>query len=113
METKTPGNGNALSEVTKNESNRKNFLRLVGGTGAAGALAVVIAACGSDDDSKSTATSTTASNVRGSKAGDVKIVNYALTLEYIEAAFYKKAVESGASPSRSPRPISTRSSRVA
>jgi rubrerythrin len=94
METETPENGSALSAAVKSESSRKNFLRLVGTTGAAGALAVAVAACG--DDNKMTATSTTAAEVRGSKAGDIKIVNYALTLEYIEAAFYKKAIESGA-----------------
>jgi hypothetical protein len=31
-----------------------------------------------------------------SKANDVKIANYALTLEFLEAAFYKQAAESGA-----------------
>jgi hypothetical protein len=31
-----------------------------------------------------------------SKSNDRKIANYALTLEYLEAAFYKQAVESGA-----------------
>jgi hypothetical protein len=31
-----------------------------------------------------------------SKANDAKIANYALTLEYLEAAFYKQAVDGGA-----------------
>ncbi len=33
---------------------------------------------------------------RPSKAQDLKILNYALTLEYLEAAFYKGAIRSGA-----------------
>src|ERR1700742_1094409 len=31
----------------------------------------------------------------GSKANDVKILNYALTLEYLEAAFYAEAIADG------------------
>ena len=33
---------------------------------------------------------------RPSKKQDLKILNYALTLEYLEAAFYKEAIDSGA-----------------
>src|SRR5690349_5167153 len=38
-----------------------------------------------------------AANARegGSKANDIKILNYALTLEYLEAAFYAEAVRVG------------------
>src|SRR6201989_448828 len=32
---------------------------------------------------------------RGSKANDITILNYALTLEYLEAAFYAQATTSG------------------
>jgi hypothetical protein len=36
------------------------------------------------------------STLKKSKSNDVKIANYALTLEYLEAAFYKAAAEGGA-----------------
>ena len=32
---------------------------------------------------------------QGSAKGDVKILNYALTLEYLEAAFYAEAISAG------------------
>ena len=96
MATKTRENGGALSAVLKDDTSRKNFLRLVGTGGAASALAVVIAACGDDDNMSSSTTATTMADKRGSKAGDIEIVNYALTLEFLEADFYKKAVASGA-----------------
>ena len=38
------------------------------------------------------ATATTASN--GSDSGDIAILNYALTLEYLETEFYKKVIDS-------------------
>lgn len=84
--------GTALAAVTADEKSRRNFLRLAGAGGAA-SLAVLIAACGDDDDKMTTSTS--AGATRGSKAGDIKIVNYALTLEYLEADFYRQVIESG------------------
>ncbi len=79
----------ALAELTRDESSRRRFLGLAGAGGAA-ALSTFIAACGSD--SKKQETTATAPAQRG---GDIDIVNYALTLEYVEAAFYTKVVASG------------------
>lgn len=82
-----PTPGSALSELAADHSSRRRFLRGAGAAGAVG-FAGLLAACGSD--SKKPAATTTAS-----VAGDAAIVNYALTLEYLEAAFYRKVVASG------------------
>jgi len=75
---------------------RRRFLAVGGGSTA---LAAFLAACGSD--SSSTMTSTTAAKSGGKDEtaefgkGDVGILNYALTLEYLETAFYADVVKSG------------------
>lgn len=107
-----PPPGGAVQELARDDVERKKFLKSAGkmmGTGAAATgLAAFIAACGgsasgssgpgsssgSSSSSASTgAASATASSTSGS--GDLGIVNYALTLEYLEAQFYDKVVASG------------------
>jgi rubrerythrin len=74
---------------------RRRFLAVGGGTGA---LAAFLAACGDDGE---TMTGTASSMNDGSSEtaefgkGDVGIVNYALTLEYLETAFYADVAKSG------------------
>jgi hypothetical protein len=93
-ETTERESGSALDELTKEPTSRKRFLGMVGGAGAAGALAMFMAACGDDDDEKDTAS--TSDDEQGKSGGvDLEIVNYALTLEYVEAAFYADVVRSG------------------
>ncbi len=87
---------NALSRVAKDPVSRRKFIALGGGSAAAAFLV----ACGSDDSSTMT---TAASSKAGGDAvieekfgkGDVGILNYALTLEYLETAFYADVVKSG------------------
>lgn len=74
---------------------RRRFLAVGGGSTA---LVAFLAACGSSSDSTST-TTTMSSGGKSETAefgkGDVGILNYALTLEYLETAFYAEVVKSG------------------
>ena len=105
MDDPRPQDG-ALRRLDEDPASRKRFLKMVG-TGGAGAFALLLAACGSDDDDSG---SNTGSNAGGGMSsggasadkgtaqfgkGDVGIAKYALTLEYLEADFYKQAAESG------------------
>lgn len=87
----------AMEELVRDASSRKRFLKMVGGAGATGAFAMVLAACGSDSKSTSTGAGATAASgtTPASNKGDLAILNYALTLEYLEADFYQKVIDSG------------------
>jgi hypothetical protein len=91
----THGSGrSALRQIATDPVSRRRFLAVGGATGA-GAL---LAACGSDDgDSTTSSASTSASDDALAQfgEGDLGIVNYALTLEYLEAAFYADVIKSG------------------
>lgn len=87
----------AMRELADDPASRKKFLKLMGG-GIAGASAfsLFLAACGgSDDEAAGTTATTTPAETESTADGDLKIVNYALTLEYLEADFYAKVIESG------------------
>jgi len=90
-----------VKRLARDDVERKKFLRMAGKTMGAGVaasgLAAFIAACGGSSSSSgtpatpSTGTGTTAAT----GGGDLGIVNYALTLEYLEAQFYDKVIASG------------------
>ena len=91
----------ALTRLTRDPLSRRRFFVAAGGTTAASALLV---ACGDDDsgsvssgDNTSTAADVGASNdaIAQFGKGDIGILNYALTLEYIEDDFYGDVVASG------------------
>ncbi len=90
-----PKEPNALARIAKDPVSRRKFIALGGGSAAAAFLV----ACGSDSSS----TTTTTTSAAGGDAviaekfgkGDVGILNYALTLEYLETAFYADVVKSG------------------
>jgi len=87
----------ALRELADDPSSRKRFFKMMGGAGAVSAFSVFLAACGDDDDDAGSSSSSSSSSTtsKGDNAGDLKIVNYALTLEYLEADFYAKVIDSG------------------
>jgi Ferritin-like domain len=100
-----------VEALARDDVKRKKFLTMAGrniGAGAAATgLAAFIAACGSSSSSSSqsqpaassSSTAATGTSTSGSgsamDASDLKIVNYALTLEYLESQFYAKVVASG------------------
>jgi rubrerythrin len=94
----------ALEELDRDPASRKRFLTAIGSTGAVAAFGALLAACGGSDKSSSSSstTSTGSTTTSGGKSatdmfgkGDVGIVGYALTLEYLEADFYEQAAASG------------------
>jgi rubrerythrin len=101
-EIERPPQRSALQELDRDPSSRKRFLKALGGGGAVAAFGVVLAACGDDKKSSSSAsapsssTQTPAANSTDMFGkGDLGIVGYALTLEYLEADFYRQAAASG------------------
>lgn len=95
-ETRTEeAENSAVRRVLHDPVSRRKFMALTGGTAS---LSVLVAACGDDDDEGTTSTTeTTASDDALAQfgEGDIGIVNYALTLEYLEAAFYDEVAKSG------------------
>jgi hypothetical protein len=101
----------AVEAIARDDVERKKFLTMAGrriGAGAATAgLAAFIAACGSSKSASSSSqsapsaasTATTGTTTAGSSSAtdpsDLTIVNYALTLEYLESQFYAKVAGSG------------------
>ena len=85
----------AVARLAKDPVSRRKFMALTGGSAAAAAF---LAACGDDSG---TTTTTASQNGSGSSEtaqfgkGDVGILNYAPTLEYLETAFYADVVKSG------------------
>jgi len=91
--------GGALDELARDDFERNRFLRMAGKTmgaaSAAGTLGVFLAACGSKSKSSTPTTPAAAATTAAtpSDSGDLAIVNYALTLEYLETEFYHRVLD--------------------
>lgn len=87
----------AVARAVQDPVSRRKFMMLTGGSAAAAAF---LAACGSDGGTSTTTSAQStekggASETEQFGKGDVGILNYALTLEYLETAFYADVVKSG------------------
>lgn len=104
-ELKETEEANAIEKMQSSGVSRRKLMSMAGGSVALGAF---LAACGSDDDSSSNGSDGSSTSNGSSPSpmgednstamfgeGDLGILNYALTLEYLETAFYADVVKSG------------------
>jgi hypothetical protein len=90
---------NAIARLAQDPVSRRKFMAVGGGT----SLVAFLAACGGGGSSSSTTTMAESKpmNSGGESEtaqfgkGDIGILNYALTLEYLETVFYEEVVKSG------------------
>jgi rubrerythrin len=82
----------AMEELVRDDASRKRFFKMMGGAGGATAFSIFLAACGEDEKPKQ---QSSASKDKPSKKQDLEIVQYALTLEYLETDFYNAVIKSG------------------
>jgi len=85
----------AMQELAQDASSRKRFLSMMGGAGAASAFAIFLAACGGDEEESSSTSTKKKEKKKPAAGGDLKIVQYALTLEHLETDFYNAVIDSG------------------
>jgi hypothetical protein len=94
-ENDAPQPAGIVERLVRDDSDRKRFLKMAGSAGAASFGAFVLAACGSSSSSSSSSTAaapTATTSSSSANTTDIGILNYALTLEYLETEFYAKVI---------------------
>jgi hypothetical protein len=95
-EEQVPQPAGIVERLVRDDSDRKRFLKMAGSAGAASFGAFVLAACGSSSSSSSSSSTAAAPAATTSSSSanttDIGILNYALTLEYLETEFYAKVI---------------------
>ena len=89
---------------TERRAQRREFIRMASGIGAAVAGGSILAACGGGGDGNNTSvtpTPTPSSSSSAAAVSDADILNFALNLEYLEAEFYQYAVGNNGLPASS------------
>jgi hypothetical protein len=84
----------ALEKLRDDQASRKAFLRTLGGGAGAASLTLALAACGKKKAGGNQVGGAGVGTAQYGQ-GDAGIVNFALSLEYLEADFYRLAIESG------------------
>jgi rubrerythrin len=89
----------AIARLAQDPVSRRKFMAVGGSSSLAAAF---LAACGGGGSSSTTTTTASEPMKNGKESeteqfgkGDIGILNYALTLEYLETVFYEEVVKSG------------------
>lgn len=98
--TQEPARPSALEELSADPSSRGRFLKALGTTGAVGLFGAVLAACGGSKAPENTPGGSNPNTGAGTGTdkygvGDVGILRFALTIEYLEDDFYVAVNDAG------------------